>query len=57
MLHNVADSVAHVFNGPPHLEGLPMERLCRRALETSAIEFAIEHQRHAVATDIMHGVI
>jgi alkylation response protein AidB-like acyl-CoA dehydrogenase len=56
MLHTVADRVAHIFNGPPYLEGLPVEKLCRRALETSAVEFAIERQRNIIATDIIKGV-
>jgi acyl-CoA dehydrogenase len=56
MLHAAADRIAHIFNGPPHLEGLPVERLCRRALENSAVEFAIERQRHIVAADIIKGL-
>ncbi|HTY82543.1 MAG TPA: acyl-CoA dehydrogenase family protein [Dehalococcoidales bacterium] len=56
MLHTVADRVAHIFNGPPYMEGLPLERLCRRALEDSAIEFALERQRSIVATDAVKGL-
>jgi acyl-CoA dehydrogenase len=56
MLNTVADRVAHVFNGPPYLEGLPIERLCRRALEASVVEFAMERQRSIVAADIIKGV-
>jgi acyl-CoA dehydrogenase len=56
MLHTVADRVAHIFNGPPYLEGLPVERLCRRALEASAVEFAMERQRNIIAADIIKGV-
>jgi alkylation response protein AidB-like acyl-CoA dehydrogenase len=56
MLHTVADRVAHIFSGPPYLEGLPVERLCRRALETSAIEFALELQRSVVASDVIKGL-
>jgi acyl-CoA dehydrogenase len=56
MLHTVADRVAHVFNGPPYLEGLPIERLCRRALEASAVDFAMERQRNIVAADIIKGL-
>jgi alkylation response protein AidB-like acyl-CoA dehydrogenase len=56
MLHTVADRVAHIFNGPPYLEGLPLERLCRRALEASAVEFAVERQRSVVAADAIEGL-
>jgi alkylation response protein AidB-like acyl-CoA dehydrogenase len=56
LVHTVADRVAHVFNGPPYPEGLPVARLCRRALETSAAEFAMERQRNIIAADIMKGV-
>jgi acyl-CoA dehydrogenase len=56
MLHTVADRVAHVFNGPPYLEGLPVARLCRRALETSAVEMVMERQRNIVAADIIKGL-
>jgi alkylation response protein AidB-like acyl-CoA dehydrogenase len=56
MLHTVADRVAHIFNGPPYLNGLPMERVCRRALEASAIEFAMERQRNVIAKDVIQGL-
>ncbi len=56
MLHNVADRVAHIFNGPPYVAGLPMERLCRHALATSATEFALELQRSVIAKDILKGL-
>ncbi len=56
MLHTVADRVAHIFNSPPYLEGLPIARLCRRALETSAVEMVMERQRNIVAADIIKGV-
>jgi acyl-CoA dehydrogenase len=55
-LHNVADRVAHIFNGPPHVQGLPMERLCRRALASSAIELSLELQRNVIAGDILKGM-
>ncbi len=57
MVHSVADRVAHIFNGPPYMAGLPMERLCRRALATSAIELALELQRSIIAQDILKGLI
>ncbi len=56
IIHTVADRVAHVFNGPPYIAGLPMERLCRRALAASATELALELQRSIVARDILKGL-
>jgi alkylation response protein AidB-like acyl-CoA dehydrogenase len=56
MLHTVADSVAHVFNGPPYEEGLPVRRLCRRALEASALEFALARQRNIIAAEVMKSL-
>ena len=56
MVFSVADRVAHIFNGPPYVAGLPMEKLCRHALATSATELALELQRNIVATDILKGV-
>jgi len=54
-IHLVADRVAHIFNGPPYIDGLPMERLCRRALAASATELALERQRNIIANDILKG--
>ena len=56
MVQNVADRVAHIFNGPPYIKGLLMERLCRRALEDRAIEFTLERQRNIIAGDILKGL-
>ncbi len=56
MVHSVADRVAHIFNGPPYMAGVPMERLCRRALATSATELALELQRSIIARDILKGL-
>ncbi len=56
MVQTVADRAAHIFNGPPFIEGLPMERLCRRALEANAIELALERQRSIIAGDILKGL-
>jgi alkylation response protein AidB-like acyl-CoA dehydrogenase len=56
MIHNVADRVTHIFNGPAYVAGLPMERLCRQALATSAIELALEVQRGVIARDILKGL-
>jgi len=56
MVQTVADRVAHVFNGPPYIKGLLMERLCRCALEDRAIEFTLERQRSIIAGDILKGL-
>jgi len=56
MLSSVADRVAYIFNGPPYIAGLPMERLCRNALATSTIELALELQRSIIAKDILKGL-
>ncbi|MFC1864885.1 acyl-CoA dehydrogenase family protein [Chloroflexota bacterium] len=56
MIHNVADRVAHIYGGPPHVAGLPMERLCRHALASSATELALELQRDIIAQDILKGL-
>ncbi|MFH1775677.1 MAG: acyl-CoA dehydrogenase family protein [Chloroflexota bacterium] len=56
MVHSVASSVAHIYNGPPYVAGLPMERLCRHALATSATELALEAQRKIIARDILKGL-
>jgi alkylation response protein AidB-like acyl-CoA dehydrogenase len=56
MLHTVADRVSHIFNGPPYLVGMPLERLCRHALEARAVEFALERQRNIVAADVIEGL-
>ena len=56
MVRSVADMVAHVFNGPPYIEGQPMERLCRHALEVSMNEMALEKQRSIIAGDILKGL-
>jgi alkylation response protein AidB-like acyl-CoA dehydrogenase len=56
MVQTVADRVAHIFNGPPSLRGLPLAGLYRRLIETSAAELAMERQRHIIAADIMKGL-
>ncbi len=56
MVHSIADRVAHIFNGPPYIAGLPMERLCRHALATSATELALELQRSIIVRDILKGL-
>ncbi|MBN1177341.1 MAG: acyl-CoA dehydrogenase family protein [Dehalococcoidales bacterium] len=56
MVQTVADRVAHIFNGPAYTEGLPMARLCRRALESAAVELTLEKQRRIIAGDILKGL-
>jgi len=56
MIHNVADRVSHIYGGPPYVAGLPMERLCRNAIATSATELALELQRNVIAKDILKGL-
>jgi len=56
MLSGVADKVAHIFGGPPHIAGLPMERLCRSTLATSATELSQALQRSVIARDILKGL-
>ena len=56
MIHNVSDRVAHIYNGPPYISGLPMEKLCRHALAASATELALELQRSIIARDILKEV-
>lgn len=55
MLNAAADSVAHIYNGPPYIAGMPMERFCRRALETIAAEFTLKHQRSIIAKEILNS--
>jgi alkylation response protein AidB-like acyl-CoA dehydrogenase len=55
-LHHVADRVSHIYGGPPYIAGLPMEKLCRHALATSATELALELQRSVIAKDILKGL-
>jgi acyl-CoA dehydrogenase len=54
-IHNIADRLAHIFNGPPYIEGLFVKRLCQRALATSTTEMALELQRKIIARDILRG--
>ena len=56
IVHTVADRIAHIFNGPPYMARLSMERLCRHALATSAAELALELQRRIIAGDIIKGL-
>ena len=56
LIESVADKVAHIFGSPPYTSRLPMERMCRSALATSATELALELQRSAIARDILKGL-
>jgi alkylation response protein AidB-like acyl-CoA dehydrogenase len=56
MVRAAADQVAHIFNGPPYIDGVSVERLCRHALETGLSELALERQRSIIAGDILKGL-
>jgi acyl-CoA dehydrogenase len=56
MIYNIADRVSHIFNGPPYTAGLPMERLCRHAIATSATELTLQLQRRIIAKDVLTGL-
>jgi acyl-CoA dehydrogenase len=56
MIRTVADRVSHLFNGPPYIHGLPMQRLCAEALATNAVDLALELQSSIIASDIMKGL-
>ncbi len=55
-IRTVADRVSHLFNGPPYIQGLPMQRLCADALATNAVDLALELQSSIIAADIMKGL-
>ena len=55
-LRRVADWAAHVFNGPPYIDGLPMELLCRRALEVNLGELSLQRQTDFLAEDVIQGI-
>ncbi|MFC1999939.1 acyl-CoA dehydrogenase family protein [Chloroflexota bacterium] len=55
-IRNVANRVSHIFGGPPHVAGLPMEELCRNALATSTTDLALELQRSIIAQDVLKGL-
>jgi len=56
MIHLVADNAAHVFNAPPYVAGLPLERFCRNAIAASSTDFALQLQRNIIARDILKGL-
>ncbi len=55
-IRTVADRVSHLFNGPPYIQGLPMQRLCADALAMNAVDLALELQSSIIASDIMKGL-
>ena len=56
-IRTVADRLAHIYNGPPYIDGLFMERLCRRALAASNTELALTLQRNIIARDVLKGTL
>jgi len=56
MVRAAADQVAHVFNGPPYIDGLSVEILCRHALEASLSGIALDRQRSIIAADVLKGL-
>jgi alkylation response protein AidB-like acyl-CoA dehydrogenase len=56
MIYDIADRVSHIFDGPPYVAGLPMERLCHHALATSATAAALQLQRRIIAKDVLKGL-
>jgi acyl-CoA dehydrogenase len=56
MMRAAADQVAHIFNGPPYVDGLSVERLCRHALEASLSGIALDRQRSIIASDVLKGL-
>lgn len=55
-IRTVADRVSHLFNGPPYIQGLPMQRLCADALASNAVDLALELQCSIIAADVMKGL-
>ncbi len=56
MLQGVVDKANHIWNGPPYVAGLSMERLCRNVNANSAIEYGLDLQRNIIASDILKGL-
>jgi acyl-CoA dehydrogenase len=56
MIRTVADRVSYLFNGPPFVPGLPMQRLCSDSVATSATDLALQLQSSIIAADIMKGL-
>ena len=53
MVHRVADRAVQIHGGPMYAEELPVERLCRNLISTTAVEHALELQKAIIATDIL----
>jgi len=56
MIHFVADSAAHIFNGPAYVAGLPLERFCRSAVAGSLTDESLQLQRDIIARDVLRGL-
>ncbi len=55
-LRAVADRVSLLYDGPPCVQGLPLQRLCADALAASAADLALALQSSIIAADIMKGL-
>ncbi len=56
LLQTTADRVAHIYNSPPNIAGMPMESFCRHALASSAADLSLELQRHVITRDLLKGI-
>ncbi len=56
MLNLVADNAAHIFNGPAHVAGLPLERFCRSVVGGSLSGQSLQLQRGIIARDVLRGL-
>lgn len=55
-LRAVADRVSLLYDGPPCVQGLPLQRLCADALAASAADLALALQSSIITADIMKGL-
>jgi acyl-CoA dehydrogenase len=56
MVRMVADRLAYIFNGPPYINGMLMERLCQHAVQTDLAEMTLERQRNIIARNVLKGL-
>jgi len=56
MINNVVDNMAHIYNGPAYVKGLPVDKLCRNALMTNMSDLSLELQRSIIAKNILKGL-
>jgi len=56
MLRLVTDQVAHIFNGPAHIDGKIMDRLCDKVRQTTLAEVTLERQRGIIAGELLKGL-